>query len=528
MLNLFRGLLLASVLVVSGAAVAQDAPKGTVLLSQITLAQFGAGSGNDCWGYVSESGREYAIVGLNNQVAFVEITDPKNPVMIEQIPHGASTWGDIKVYRGFAYAVTERAGTGMQVIDMRDIDNGNVTLVRTIDLLSRAHNVVMDDVNGYVYTVGTRGGTGTTMCFSLADPSNPQLVGANSITAARYQHDAQVVTYRDGELAGRQIWYGFSEGRGVDIFDVTDKDNPVLIHRIEYPEMGYCHQGWVSEDLKYLYVDDEFDENDQNVTTRSLVFNIENPLEAFYVGAFTSGKKAIDHNQYLTGGFAFQANYRSGLRIFDTAANPEQPPQVGWFDTFTPNDDKGFDGAWSTYPFFPSGVVIVSDIQGGLIVLDVTGATTRSRVAAEAEVTVGTLVSGNTGSLALKDGQVMELEGRFSDRRSSRAILALTTPLATLSPMKATLAVDGSVNWGKANISVSFLNWSTGQYERRGSMTIGTAVVRREIDVTNVIGAYVHPQSRAVKVRLDVMGSTSGGTTPFRVKIDQFEIKTVR
>src|SRR5690606_8159958 len=75
-----------------------------------------------------------------------------------------------------------------------------------------------------------------------------------------------------------------------------------------------------------------------------------------------------DHNLYTHGTLIYEANYRSGLRIFD-ATDPLNPVQVAWFDTYPNNNSDGFDGAWSVYPYFPSGNVIVSDIQRGLFVL---------------------------------------------------------------------------------------------------------------------------------------------------------------
>ncbi|MCZ6653173.1 MAG: dockerin type I domain-containing protein, partial [Planctomycetota bacterium] len=39
-------------------------------------------------------------------------------------------------------------------------------------------------------------------------------------------------------------------------------------------------------------------------------------------------------------------------------------------DTFPAHNDAGFQGAWTAYPFFPSGTVIVSDRTSGLFVLD--------------------------------------------------------------------------------------------------------------------------------------------------------------
>ncbi len=43
--------------------------------------------------------------------------------------------------------------------------------------------------------------------------------------------------------------------------------------------------------------------------------------------------------------------------------------EVAFFDTHPENDGQSFSGAWSTYPFFESGVVLVSDISRGLFVL---------------------------------------------------------------------------------------------------------------------------------------------------------------
>lgn len=502
--------MLGGVVALASFAVAQESPQGVVLKSHIGLATFGAGSGNDCWGYVSPSGREYAIVGLNNMVAFVEVTDPSNPVVVEKIPHGSSGWGDIKVYGHFAYAVTEKAGTGLQVIDMSAIDDGVVTLVRTLDTISRAHNVVMDEENGFLYSVGTRGGTGTTVCFSLADPANPVQVGAASITE-RYQHDAQVVTYEDGPLAGKQIWFGFSEGRGVDVYDVTDKDNPTRINRIEYPDMGYCHQGWLSEDRKYLYVDDEFDENQQGVPTRSLIFNVEDPLNATYVGTFTSGLQAIDHNQYIVDGFAFQANYRSGLRIFDVASNPESPVQIGWYDTFAPNDNAGFDGAWSNYPFFPSGTVIVSDINDGLFVFDVTGATTRTVMLDGVTVSNGVIMDGGQGNLAEADGDVLKIGVEKSQAGRLPLTVVMSGTAYDNSPMGLKFEMDVKSDKQSLTQQLWIYNWESSQYELAGKAVITKSGSTVSFEKKGNLSKYVNADTREVRVKATYSSSQRGG-----------------
>ena len=61
----------------------------------------------------------------------------------------------------------------------------------------------------------------------------------------------------------------------------------------------------------------------------------------------------------------YQSNYGSGLRILDVT-NPEDPTEIGFFDT-TPYE--GAAGSWSNYPYFESGIIVVTSMKEGLFVL---------------------------------------------------------------------------------------------------------------------------------------------------------------
>lgn len=373
-----RRILLGSALMATAAAamaaasaLAQFQSHNVTLLSQIPLNQFPSNpsSGNDCWGYVSPSGREYALMGVRNALAVVEITNPASPTIIASIAHTSSLWGDVKVYRDHCY-VSNEAGGGIQVISLADVDNGNVTLVRSLTNsgLSTTHNVALDEYSGFLYLCGANINGGSLVIFDLSDPSNPTLAGQ---FAGPYVHDAQIVTYTEGPYAGRQIAFCANGRTAFDIVDVTDKGNMFRVGRNVYEGINYCHQGWLSEDRQFFLLDDELDEqNGYTNTTLTRVFDVSNITTPSLVSTFTSGTPSIDHNLYVSGNYCFEANYRSGLRIFDVT-DPLNAVQTGWFDTYPENDAQGFDGAWSTYPFFPSGVVIVSDINRGLFVLDV-------------------------------------------------------------------------------------------------------------------------------------------------------------
>jgi len=43
--------------------------------------------------------------------------------------------------------------------------------------------------------------------------------------------------------------------------------------------------------------------------------------------------------------------------------------EVAYFDVFSENDNSNFNGAWSVYPYFESGNVLISSIEGGLFVV---------------------------------------------------------------------------------------------------------------------------------------------------------------
>src|SRR5215207_2803209 len=81
---------------------------------------------NDIWGWTDpQTDREYALVGLSNGVAFVDVTNPTAPVHLGNLPRTAadSLWRSVKVYRNHLFVVSEAAGHGMQVFDLTRLRN---------------------------------------------------------------------------------------------------------------------------------------------------------------------------------------------------------------------------------------------------------------------------------------------------------------------------------------------------------------------------------------------------------------------
>ncbi|EDM45523.1 Regulatory P domain of the subtilisin-like proprotein convertases and other protease [unidentified eubacterium SCB49] len=355
---------------------------GYDLVSEIDLDEMDASSGNDSWGWTDpQDGKEYALVALDNGTAFIDISNPTSPIYLGKLPThtGSSIWRDVKTYQNHAYVVSDvNSGShGMQVFDLTRLRNvTNPPEIFTEDAhyneFGNAHNIVIHEETGYAYAVGTSTYSGGGHYIDISDPTNPVAAGGSSLGG--YTHDAQVVIYdgpdSDYNDGTRELYFGSNEDRVV-IMDVTDKDNPIMINEIMYANDGYTHQGWLTEDHRYFILGDETDELGYGFDTRTIVFDLldmdaTTPPRFEYYGP----TEAIDHNVYVRGDRLYLSNYRAGLRILDISdiANGNMVEE-GYFDTYPANDSADFDGAWSVYPYFESGNIVISDINRGFILV---------------------------------------------------------------------------------------------------------------------------------------------------------------
>jgi len=347
------------------------------LMTFMPLASIGGGNGNDIWGWTDPlDGKEYAIMGRTSGTSFVDVTDPLNPIYLGNLPpHGAnSSWRDVKVYANHAYIVSEAAGHGMQIFDLtqlRSVVAPPVTFVETAhyDDFGSSHNLVINEDTGYAYSVGTGTCSAGPHFIDLADPAAPVYAGCHIENL--YTHDAQCVIYdgADPDYIGREICLNSNEN-SINIIDVNDKSAPFLISQLAYSGSGYVHQGWMTEDHLYYMQGDELDEQNFGHNTRTRIVDLTDLDNPTLIANFDAATTSIDHNLYTHDGYVYMANYRSGLRILDVddIANGNLT-EVGYFDIYPSSDSASFNGAWSVYPYFESGNVIVSGIEQGLFIL---------------------------------------------------------------------------------------------------------------------------------------------------------------
>ncbi|RFN58755.1 choice-of-anchor B family protein [Marixanthomonas ophiurae] len=366
---------------------------GITLQSHISASDLGGDEGQDSWGWTdSATGKEYALVAMDNGTAFVDISDPVNPVFIGRLEShtGSSLWRDVKVYNNHAYIVSDSNGNhGVQVFDLtrlRDSEIQSETLPINFTRDGRysgvgsAHNIIINEDTGYAYVLGSNRNGGGPRILDLSDPKNPTLAG--DIGTYGYCHDAQVVLYDgpDPDYQGKEILIGsFSSSDYVQILDVTDKNNVTRISRVDYINKEYTHQGWFTEDKRFFIVGDEVDEEEHGFNTKTIVFDLTDldaPTEHYVHYGATA---AIDHNGYVRGNRFYLANYSAGMRVMRVEGLYESTPsmtEINSFDTYPSNNSAGFNGTWNVYPYFESGNLVVTgfgnafvDGDGGLFIL---------------------------------------------------------------------------------------------------------------------------------------------------------------
>jgi choice-of-anchor B domain-containing protein len=356
---------------------------GIDMLSRVGLNDMMASAGNAVWGGVESKGhREIAVVGLDNGTAFVDLSKPNCPVVVGKLPStsGRSQSRDVKVLGDYALVVAEIQNHGMQIFDMRKLGTTASTAALEPDLIYRgtsdeaitnAHNIEVDEESKMVYLVASRGSCGMGMhMVDFADPMNPKFVGC--ATNGFIVHDAMCEVYRgpDTEHSGREICISFDDRESrFTVTDVTDKPDVKVISQVVY-KGAYSHQGWFTEGQTTLLLADEWDEMNDGVNTTTYIFDmtdLDNPKE---LPKHVWDSKAIDHNVYVKGKHAYFANYTDGVRIMDTAnVASGKLVETGFFDTDPMSTATEMRGAWTAFPFFASGTVIVGDMRSGLFIL---------------------------------------------------------------------------------------------------------------------------------------------------------------
>ena len=485
------------------------------MLSHLALADFSSNPtlANDIWGFVDlNTEREYALIGLDNGTAVVDVTDSAEPFEVGFVPGNRTLWRDLKVaqyydsddarWRTYAYVSTDGTNERLAVIDLTGLPN-QVALGHRIKQSAPIHNVYVSGVDyatgvpmqkdPSLHVLGSFRNGGAFRSYTLQDAADPKLVGESS---GGYSHDATSMLVTDAraaacgdDSASCEILIDFNEDT-VELWDVTDGTDAPLLSSIDYARSAYVHSGWWSEDGRFLFVQDELDETRFALPTTLRVFDLSDLTNPVFAGSWEGPTNAIDHNGYTRGNRYYMSNYTRGLTVLDIT-NPAEPVDIGFFDTYPVSDTTAFNGAWGVFPFLPSGNVLVSDIDSGLYVL-----ADRTRVS--------------------DGGQIGFTASAFGAEEGS----TVTVSVARSGGASGTVSVDYALFAGSADStdfapSTGTLVWADGN---EGVRTIEVPILRDEITehmerafvrLGNPVGGAVLADANTANVFIGELGGTT-------------------
>ena len=320
------------------------------LHGQIQFNDDGEGNGgSDVWGYTTPTGEDYAIMGILEGVVIIRAEDLAiidtilGPMQGDPYYHR-----DIKTFGHYAYVVSENTGTneGMQIIDMSGLPE-SVELVGTYSYNEhvRSHNMSIDAARGFAYICGQ-----TYEGFRVVDINNPENPDDIYFVYTEQIHD---VFARQDTVYVAEGWRGtFS------IHDLSNKNNPELLARVEIPYNGYVHNIWSSEDGKYVVTTEET----EPMTVK--IWSVED-LENIHVVGEYLGDNLVAHNAQVIGTRIFISHYTYGMVIIDFS-DPTDPVESAHFDTFPQHDDPSppWLGNWGVFQYTENGYVYGSDLDG--------------------------------------------------------------------------------------------------------------------------------------------------------------------
>lgn len=354
---------------------------------------------------------QYADLGGDGNLAFlgtynargaliIDISNPANPVIAAHYnPAPAQQFLEAIGKNGIAYFGSGNGG-GVHIVNVTNPTNP--VLLSTITSTNGGgfdtiHEIFLD--GKFLYETDSR--TTTIKVINVSDPFAPKFVRNIVATDVRFIHAITVVNNRMFTSG----WGTTANPGKTDIWDVTDIGNraPILLGVI--PSGTNSHSSWPTPDGNYLVSCRELVDGDVRI------FDIRNPAAPVLVSSFNANTLGITaicpHNPVIVGDLLYVSFYQAGLQVFNIK-NPANPIRVGSYDTFPDvippsfNQQKGkgsglpfglepnhdcdedgtaspnhecqpgtFDGDWGVYPFMGMDKVLLSDLDYGLIIVDV-------------------------------------------------------------------------------------------------------------------------------------------------------------
>ena len=328
---------------------------------------------NEVWG-LAVNDSEYAIIGSTQGTHFINVTDPSSPIE-DFFVRGASFGNhiihrDYHDYNGYLYAVSgedrDNLKSALQIIDISNLPESIDVIYNSNARIRKAHNIFIDTSQAKLYACAVKGGDAAFSALRIYDISNIE-----PVLEANYTIDigGSVVANVHDAFVNDHLAYLNAGNDGLLIVDFANLEAPEVLTSLkgtDYPDSGYNHSGWLSEDGKYYYFADETWGTDMKV------YDVTDPRNIILVSTFDAGNDSqfsIPHNQVVYCNYIFTSYYYDGLQVHDIS-DPENPKRVMYYPTTSITARANYEGAWGVYPFLPSGNILVSDMQNGLFIIE--------------------------------------------------------------------------------------------------------------------------------------------------------------
>jgi len=329
-----------------------------------TLAYSGQALSNICGWQDPVDGKEYALVGAEDGLSVVDVTNPANVFQVVQIAGPSScNWREIKTVGNYAYITAECGTLGLQIVDLSPLPSASLptaTWAPTISgqPLQTIHALHAD--GGKVYLYGSNVGNGGCIIADVSTtPMAPVYLGSYD---PRYVHD--------GYVRNDTLYAGHIADGECAIVKLTNPASPQVLDVFTTPTQ-FTHNTWLSQNSKYCFTTDE---NNDSYLGAFDVSTIGNIFETDRIQS-NPGSNSVVHNTHIIqkvgGEFAVTSWYKDGFTIVDVT-RPHNMVQVGNYDTAPTASGSGMSNCWGVYPYLPSGTVVVSDITNDLFVFSPT------------------------------------------------------------------------------------------------------------------------------------------------------------
>ncbi len=365
-----------------GAASAPAPPPvdfGSTLLGSV--ARSGVGG---CWGYTAPDGGRYALMGTAKGVLVADLRNPASPAVVDELDGPTNTptpgiyWREMRTYGHYAYICSEQTNVrgGVMVVDLAGLP-GSVRFVGCFtprDGLLNAHTVDIDPATGLLYLqrysslpapagrpaphddepFGSAGNGSIEIWDLKGDPEHPAYV-----TTFNQNHFVHDMTARGGRC---YVAEGYDSAYSV--WDVSNPRQPALIVRWSVAAGNFAHNIWPSADGTLVATTEEVPKG-----VPAKLWTLNGSAAPRLRGSLRF-LDATPHNAQIEGNRLYLSHYTAGLVVADIS-NPDAPAVIANRDTST-FTGSNYEGCWGVYKFPGQPLLLGSDIERGLFVVQVT------------------------------------------------------------------------------------------------------------------------------------------------------------